>query len=119
MLVKVFIMALGAAIALAPAAARQASTRVLFVGNSLTFWNEGVYVHLERLAASATPPASVTTGRAVVPGAFLKSLWQRAEPRQAIATGRYDVVVLQEDLPETTIDDFRQHARLLLPRRAR
>ena len=111
---KIPIIALVVALTLLPAAAWQASTRILFIGNSLTFWNEGVYVHLERFAAGATPPVSVTTGRSVVPGAFLKSLWQREEPRQAIANGRYDVVVLQEDLPETTIDDFRQHARLFV-----
>jgi hypothetical protein len=114
MLVKLFIIALAAAIALVPAAAWQASTRILFIGNSLTFWNEGLYVHLERLAASATPLVSLRTGRSVVPGAFLKSLWQRQEPRQAIATRQYDVIVLQEDLPETTVDDFRQHARLFV-----
>ena len=111
---KFLIIALSAAFALVPAHAWQASTRILFIGNSLTFWNEGLYVHLERFAASSTPPVPVTTGRSVVPGAFLKSLWQRPEPRQAIATGQYDVVVLQEDLPETTVDDFRQHARLFV-----
>ena len=111
---KLLIIALTLAIALLPADARQATTRILFVGNSLTFWNDGLYVHLERFAASAKPSVSVTTGRSVVPGAFLKSLWLREEPRQAIATGNYDVVVLQEDLPETTVDDFQAHARLFV-----
>ena len=111
---KLLIIALTLAIALLPADARQATTRILFVGNSLTFWNYGLYVHLERFAASAEPSVSVTTGRSVVPGAFLKSLWLREEPRQAIATGNYDVVVLQEDLPETTVDDFQAHARLFV-----
>ncbi len=111
---KVLIIALVVAIALVPAAARQVTTRILFVGNSLTYWNDGLDVHLERFAASAKPFLSVTTGRSVVPGAFLKSLWLRQEPRQAIGTGNYDVVVLQEDLPETTVDDFRQHARLFV-----
>lgn len=62
MMPKLLIIARIAALALVPVAAGQASTRILFVGNSLTFWNEGLYVHLERFATSATPPLSVTTG---------------------------------------------------------
>jgi hypothetical protein len=93
-------------------AAQQPPTRILFIGNSLTFWNDGLYLHLERLAASGTPPVAFATGRSVEPGAFLKSLWARPEPRNAIAEGRYEIVILQEDLPETRIEDFREHARL-------
>jgi hypothetical protein len=95
----------------APAQQRSAPTRILFIGNSLTFWNDGLWMHLERMARRATPPVTVTTGRSVFPGAFLRSLWERPEPREAIRTRRYDVVVLQEDLPETRLDDFREHAR--------
>lgn len=114
-LLHVLLIALVVPVTLFPAAAaQQAPTRILFVGNSLTFWNDGLYLHLERLAASGRPPVAVTTGRSVVPGAFLKSLWARPEPRQAIAAGRYDVVVLQEDLPETKVEDFREHARLFV-----
>lgn len=88
-----------------------APTRILFIGNSLTFWNDGLWVHLERMAERAIPPVAVTTARSVFPGAFLRSLWERREPREAIRTRRYDVVLLQEDLPETRVDDFREHAR--------
>jgi hypothetical protein len=109
-----FLLALGVVFALFPEAAQQVPTRILFVGNSLTFWNDGLYFHLERLAASARPPIAVATGRSVVPGAFLKSLWARPEPRREIGAGRYDVVVLQEDLPETTVQDFLEHARLFV-----
>lgn len=94
--------------------AQQAPPRILFVGNSLTFWNDGLWVHLERLAASGKPPTAVATGRSVVPGAFLKSLWTRSDARRAIAAGPWDVVVLQEDLPETNVEDFREHARLFV-----
>ena len=96
----------------AGAGAQPAPTRVLFIGNSLTFWNDGIWAHLERLASlpESSSPA-VTTGRSVFPGAFFKSLWERPEPRAAIRSRRYDVVVLQEDLPETRVEDFRDHAR--------
>jgi len=110
---QALVMASAVAVALFPAAA-QTPTRVLFVGNSLTYWNDGLFSHLERLAARAQPPIAVTTGRSVVPGAFLKSLWARPEARQAIGAKAHDVVVLQEDLPETNVEDFREHARLFV-----
>jgi hypothetical protein len=94
--------------------AQQAPARILFVGNSLTYWNDGLWVHLERLAASGNPSTAVTTGSAVEGGAFLKSLWARSGPRRTIAGGPWDVVVLQEDLPETTVEDFREYARLFV-----
>jgi hypothetical protein len=105
------VIALGIAAIVASAAAQPAPVRILFVGNSLTFWNDGLWTHVERLAARAEPPVAVTTGRSVFPGEFFKSLWERPEPREAIRTRRYDVVVLQEDLPETRVEDFREHAR--------
>jgi hypothetical protein len=110
-------VALAAALAsgaLASRSVQQAPNQILFIGNSLTYWNDGLDLHLQRLASSAEPPIAITTGRAVEGGAFLKSLWARSHPRQSIATGRYDVVVLQEDLPETTVEDFRAHARLFV-----
>ena len=106
------VIALGIVAVIAGADAQPASTRVLFIGNSLTFWNDGIWTHFERMAAGAQPPnGAVTTGRSVFPGAFFKSLWERREPRDAIRTRHYDVVVLQEDLPETRVEDFREHAR--------
>jgi hypothetical protein len=82
----------------------QAQQRILFIGNSLTYYNDGVYSHLEKLIPS------VKADKAVVGGAYFKSLWeQHRETREAIAR-RYDIVVLQEDLPETTIADFRAYA---------
>ena len=93
------------------ASAQPVPSRILFIGNSLTFWNDGLWTHLEQMAARDTPVVAITTGRSVFPGAFFKSLWERREPRDAIRTRRYDVVVLQEDLPETKVADFRDHAR--------
>jgi len=110
---RAYVIAFAIALAVIPTSAQQAlaPTRVLFIGNSLTFWNDGLWVHLERFAGHATPPVGLTTGRSVFPGAFFKSLWQRREPREAIRSRGYDVVVLQEDLPETRVEDFREHAR--------
>ena len=91
-----------------------APVRVLFVGNSLTYWNDGLWTHIERLAQREKPPRSVTTGRSVIPGAYFKSLWERPGAREAIQSRSYDIVLLQEDLPETNVQDFREYARRLV-----
>jgi hypothetical protein len=88
--------------------------RILFIGNSLTYSQQGIYTHLQAMGAASTPPLTIQADRAVVGGQYFRTLWERfPEPRQAIARG-YDVVVLQEDLPETTVADFRQFARLFV-----
>ena len=78
--------------------------RVLFIGNSLTFWNKGVDVMLAKLVPG------IETQRVAVGGATLETLWGNDEARLACAGT--EVVVLQEDLPETTRASFRRHAKL-------
>jgi alpha-galactosidase len=85
--------------------------KVLFLGNSLTYRQNGIYFHLEKLAASALPARIVQTEKAVQGGATLKTLWDKPEPRDLIARGAFDVVVLQEDLPEINVSYFREYAR--------
>ena len=58
----------------------------------------------------ATPPLVVTADKSVFGAASLRRLWDLKEPVKAIDTATYDVVVLQEDIPETTIGDFREYA---------
>ncbi len=65
---------------------------------------------LKSLAALANPPLVVTADKSVFGGAFLHRLWDLTEPVKAIDTAAYDVVVLQEDIPETTAADFRESA---------
>ena len=81
---------------------------ILFIGNSLTFSNLGVYYHLKKLAESSSPAISVEESHVVVPGATLLVLWANSKAAEEIRSGRYDVVVLQETLPFTTAQDFRQ-----------
>ena len=88
-----------------------APQRILFIGNSLTYAQQGIFTHLQRMGETDRPPLRIQADKAVVGGQYLKTLFDRyPEPRQAIARG-YDVVVLQEDLPETTVADFREYAR--------
>jgi hypothetical protein len=84
--------------------------KILFIGDSFTFWQDGIYTHLEKLAAAANPPLVVTAHKSVAGGAFLHRLWDLKQPVEAIDTAAYDVVVLQEDIPETTVADFREYA---------
>ena len=79
--------------------------RVLFIGNSLTFWNQGVDVMVKKLVPG------IETQRVAVGGATLETLWNNDEAKLACADNQ-DVVVLQEDLPETTRASFRRHAKL-------
>jgi len=79
--------------------------RVLFIGNSLTFWNQGVDVMVKKLVPG------IETSRVAVGGATLETLWGNDEAKLACAGG-WDLVVLQEDLPETTRASFRRHAKL-------
>lgn len=87
--------------------------RFLFVGNSLTFWNKGIPFHFEQLVLSFSKSYLIETDEAVKGGASLKKLWEIDSPdvRKIIKEGEYDIVVLQEDLPETDIDSFHTHAR--------
>ncbi len=86
---------------------------VLFVGNSLTFWNGGVDRHVRGLGGSLGSPLIVETDVFVEPGATLAVLWDQGAS-EAIAQGDHDVVVVQEDLPEGSVEQFDEHARLLI-----
>jgi len=88
--------------------------KILFIGNSLTYRQDGIYFHLEKLAASAASPFIFKTEKCVKGGATLKTHWERPEPRKAIAEDSCDVVVLQEDLPEINVSYFRQYTRLFV-----
>lgn len=95
---------------MAQAVATQVPLKILFVGDSFTYYQNGIYAHFERLAAAANPPLVVTADKSVFGGAFLHRLWDLKEPVKAIDTAAYDVVVLQDDIPETTVADFREYA---------
>jgi Domain of unknown function (DUF4886) len=97
-----------------PATSTIVPRKILFIGDSFTYAQGGIYTHVEKLAAAATPPLVVTTDKAVAGGAFLKVLWEMQSPVKAIDTGAFDVVVLQDDIPETNVDYFRQYARMFV-----
>lgn len=90
----------------------ESKVRILFVGNSLTYWKPG----LERIFRQYwdEEAASVTEG-----GATLQVLWDGGKAAQALRTGAHDVVVLQDDLPEygggaSAAAQFQKYARLFV-----
>lgn len=79
------------------------------MGNSFTQWNSGLQHHVPLLSQSSE--SSVEASQAVAYGQPLKNLWV-PWIQDDIASGDYDIVVLQEDLPETDVEAFFEHARL-------
>lgn len=78
-----------------------APTRILFVGNSLTYQNDlpGMVCTLARAAGRPVVCESVAK-----PDVSLEDHWHSGEARKTIAGGRWDIVVLQQGpsaLPES------------------
>lgn len=69
--------------------------RILFIGNSLTYYNNLPCI-LEQLAASADPPRRLQTRLVGFGGATLKSHWEKGVALRAVRADAWDYVVLQE-----------------------
>jgi hypothetical protein len=89
--------------------------RLLFIGNSFTYYNGGIDRHVQQLAASTRSPRFLETDRATKGGATLKILNGMGWVHERIRDGRHDIVILQEDIPELTehsVVPFLEHVRL-------
>jgi hypothetical protein len=89
------------------------ATRILFIGNSYTSRNNLPQL-IVRLAASAERAIAVETKAIVAGGASLRRHWNGAVAREAIRTGHWDWVVLQEQstLPVKNAQRYHENARL-------
>jgi hypothetical protein len=92
--------------------------RILFIGNSLSHYNGGLDEHIVPLAGAADANLVVTASLVSRGGFSLEDHWldPLGEARDAIATGAYDVVVLQGS-PSTMInnpDSYDQYAALFV-----
>ena len=88
--------------------------RVLIVGNSFTYYNGGLEKHVKQLVLAANGDSSSQANRATKGGATLKILDNLPWVHETIRTGRYDVVIIQEDIPELkehSVQPFFEHAR--------
>jgi hypothetical protein len=68
-------------------------SRVLFIGNSLTYTND-LPAMVRVMAESAGTP--LVTGMVAEAGMSLEDHWSRGDARAMVASGRWDVVVLQQ-----------------------
>jgi hypothetical protein len=88
---------------------------VLFIGNSYTYVNGGVDVHLRNLVHASDSTFQFATSSVAVGGYTLSNHWNYPPTRAAIASGQWDVVVLQEQSqrPAFEPDSFYIYARRL------
>lgn len=89
-------------------------SRVLFVGNSLTFYREGLANQMTDLAGSANPPVSIEAEESTRGGATLEDHWETLTTPETIADGGFDIVVVQGDIPLSDLDAFHRNARNLI-----
>jgi hypothetical protein len=95
-----------------PAASKQ--IRVLFIGNSLTYVND-LPAELQALVAAAYPEGPSLRYKSVTPpGCTLRKHWDDGKAAAAIAEGRWDYVVLQEQsqIPFSDREQMFHYARL-------
>jgi len=93
--ILLFVLALGAAMP-SFAAGREQPIRILFIGNSYTYYND-MPVLLEDLAIDSGITRPIETETIAYGGATLKSHWDKGRAQAKIASGRWDYVVLQEN----------------------
>ena len=78
-----------------PRSVQPEKLRVLFIGNSYTYFNNLPQI-VAGLSASANPQNGMETKMVAIGGATLKRLWEDGAAREAIKHGPWNYVVLQE-----------------------
>ena len=89
--------------------------KLLFVGNSFTYRNGGIEQHMKWLASAANPTKKIESYKATQGGATLKILHELSWVHDSIRSGKFDIVILQEDIPELTehsVEPFFTYAQL-------
>jgi len=99
---------------------RGETLRLLFIGNSFTSRHQLPQL-IAALAAQATSPRRVVVQTIVAGGASLRRHWNGGIAQQALAAGRWDDVVLQEQstLPIKNPQRYHENVRLFAPEIAR
>lgn len=92
-------------------------TKILFVGNSFTYYNSGVDFNLQKIIEADTIKDEMTyIINSVTEGSYtLEAHWNDIKSTDKIVSDNWDYVVLQEQStrPINNIDLFYQYARLL------
>jgi len=91
------------------------SRRVLFVGNSHTYYNGGVDVHLQSLLNAVYPEWGAVISAQTVGGYTLENHFHDQATISAIQNGNWDLVILQESssYPSSNTQFFYQYATAL------
>jgi len=88
--------------------------RTLMVGNSFTFWNGGLWFPLQDMLGGNEE--GVVVRPSVQGGASLATHAARRRLGRQLDEGDYDLVILQGDIPESTVEAFEQNAAALIAR---
>jgi hypothetical protein len=88
--------------------------KILFIGSSLTYYNRGLKYHFTQLVSAADPQLIIQADAATRSGAPLEFMWKETDAREIISAGNYDVVVLQDAIPNTDVDKFHEYTRLFV-----
>jgi hypothetical protein len=88
--------------------------KILFIGNSLTYWSFGLERTIEFLAGSGDPPLVIEADTIAGDGTSLELMWKTTKAREMISECQYDMVVLQEGLPLTNVDTFHEYVRMFV-----
>ncbi len=96
-------LALAGCCGVRPVATTGEPRKLLFIGDSFTYYNGGIGQHVKLLAAAAKVPKAIVADSETKGGATLKILFGRQSVHDRIRAG-YDLVVFQDDIPE-----FREH----------
>ena len=94
----------------APTATPKLPDKILFIGNSFTYWHE-LDLMMSQLADSSSPPLNIEAESVTRSGASLEKMWELTNAPEVIKEGDYDVVVLQGDIPESDVETFQEYAR--------
>jgi hypothetical protein len=97
-------------LSMAAIAAPADPSSVLFIGNSYTAANGGLALHLGEFYASARPGQRIETGEITAGGATLENHWANPAVIEALAGGRWDVAVMQEQSTRPVTDPLLMYA---------
>ncbi len=88
--------------------------RTLMVGNSFTFWNGGLWFPLQDMLGSRLVGNRVWPS--VQGGASLATHVARQRLSRQLVEGEFDLVILQGDIPESSVKAFEENAASLIAR---
>lgn len=95
---------------LAPALLMGQDTRVLFIGNSYTYYSD---LPAKFISLAAAAGKSVTTGQSTPPGYSLEQHWNNSTTLNLIREGDWDFVVLQEQSQRPAFPDAQVQTQVL------